>query len=307
MLITVLVPTYRRPQDLLRCLEALSRQTRPVDQLVVTIRNDDTETWKALPTLAPFNLPLQTVEVSASGVIAAMNAGLVAVKGDILAITDDDSAPHPDWLERIEQHFLADAQVGGVGGKDFVYHGDTLEEGAATVVGKLSWFGRAIGNHHIGTGAAREVDILKGVNMSFRWAAIKDLTFDQRMRGTGAQVHYEVAFCLSLRKRGWKLIYDPNIAVNHYPAQRFDEDQRKAFNAIAVANAAHNETISLLENLSPARRIIFLLWSLAIGTRQSFGLVQCLRFFPKEGSLAFRKWLATLQGRWQGFQTWQSS
>uniref|UniRef100_A0A832H467 Glycosyltransferase n=1 Tax=Oscillatoriales cyanobacterium SpSt-402 TaxID=2282168 RepID=A0A832H467_9CYAN len=307
MLITVLVPTYRRPQDLLRCLKALSQQTRPVDQVIVTIRDTDAETWQTLPTFDQFKLPLQTVEVTVSGVVAAMNAGLFAFKGDVLCITDDDSVPHPDWIERIEQHFLADEQVGGVGGKDYVYHGEVLEDGAASVVGKLSWFGRAIGNHHIGIGDAREVDILKGVNMSFRQAAIQQFKFDERMRGTGAQVHYELAFCLNLKKHGWKLIYDPNVAVDHYPAQRFDEDQRRSFNATAVTNAVHNETISLLDNFSLSRCIVFLLWSFMVGTRQSFGLLQCLRFFPKEGFLAVKKWLAALQGRWQGYQTWQSS
>ncbi|PZV18483.1 MAG: glycosyl transferase family A [Leptolyngbya sp.] len=306
MLITVLVPTYRRPHDLLRCLKALAQQTRPIDQLIVAIRDIDTETWEALQTVSHLKLPLQTVEVTVPGLVAAMNAGLSALKGDILTITDDDSVPHPDWIERIEKHFLADDQIGGVGGRDYVYHGEILEDGAATVVGKLSWFGRAIGNHHIGVDEICEVDILKGVNMSFRQAAIKNLKFDERMRGTGAQVHYEFAFSLTVQKQGWKLIYDPKVAVDHYPAQRFDEDQRHTFNTMALTNAVHNETISVLEYLSPIQRIVFLLWSLIIGTQQSFGLLQCLRFFPKEGLLAAKKWVAAMQGRWQGYQTWQS-
>jgi len=307
MYISVLVPTYRRPQDLLRCLKALAQQTRPIDQLIVTIRDSDAETWQALQTLDHLKLPLQTVEVTVPGLVAAMNAGLTALKGDILAVTDDDSVPHPDWIERIEQHFLTNDQIGGVGGRDYVYHGESLEDGAANVVGKLTWFGRAIGNHHIGTGEAREVDILKGVNMSFRQAAIKNLKFDERMRGTGAQVHYEAAFCLTLQKQGWKLIYDPKVAVDHYPAQRFDEDQRRTFKFAAVTNAVHNETVLLLEYLPPAQRVIFLLWSFIIGTRQSFGVIQCLRFFPREGPLATKKWVAAMQGRWQGYKTWHSS
>ncbi|MEY4518753.1 MAG: hypothetical protein RLZZ499_1352, partial [Cyanobacteriota bacterium] len=44
-----------------------------------------------------------------------------------------------------------------------------------------------------------------------------------------------------------------------------------------------------------------------IGTRKSFGLVQWLRFFPKEGELANRKWIVSMQGLWQGWQTWQKS
>lgn len=305
MRVTVLVPTYRRPRDLLRCLEALAQQTRPIDQLIVTIRDIDTETWQALEAIDQLKLPLQTVEVTVPGVVAAMNAGLSVLQGDILTITDDDSVPHTDWIERIEQHFLANAQVGGVGGRDYVYHGEILEDGSAAVVGKLSWFGRTVGNHHIGVGEAREVDFLKGVNMSFRRSAIQDRCFDQRMQGTGAQVHFELGFCLVLKQKGWKLIYDPQIAVDHFPSQRFDEDQRQQFNSTAVANAVHNETLLLLEHLSPIQRLIFLLWSFMVGTRQSFGLLQCLRFLPQEGLLAGKKYLAATLGRWQGCQTWQ--
>ncbi len=322
MKITVVVPTYLRPPDLARCLAALKQQTRPVDELWVIVRDTDRETWQFLETydlgihdLESHDLenhdrallPLRTATVKAVGVIAAMNIGLGSATGDIVAFTDDDAAPHSDWLERMEAYYLADQKVGGVGGRDWVYHGTKLEEGARAVVGKLQWFGRLIGNHHIGVGIGREVDVLKGVNMSFRREAIAGLHFDQRMRGSGAQVHFEVVFSLTLRQQGWKLIYDPQIAVDHYPAQRFDEDQRNSFNAQASINAIHNETVALLGYLSPLRRFIFLVWAIAIGTTEACGLLQWLRFFPKQGDVARQKLWACWQGRWQGWQTWQKS
>ncbi|MDX2257053.1 MAG: glycosyltransferase [Pseudanabaenaceae cyanobacterium bins.39] len=311
MKITVVVPTYQRPQDLARCLRALQQQTRPVDELWITVRDTDQQTWDFLQNLPPDlqdqRLPIQTLCVKEVGVVAAMNLGLKAMTGDIVAFTDDDAAPHPDWLARIEAYYLADPQIGGVGGRDRVYHGDRLLTGEREVVGKLQWWGKLVGNHHIGVGTGREVDVLKGVNMSFRKAAIADLYFDRRMRGTGAQVHFEVIFSLTLRQRGWKLIYDPQILVDHYPAQRFDEDQRNAFNPQASLNAVHNETLALLENLPPLRRTVFWLWAIAVGTSESRGIVQALRYLPKEKSLAFQKLWLSWQGRWQGWQTWQKT
>jgi glycosyltransferase involved in cell wall biosynthesis len=303
--ISTLIPSYRRPQDLARCLEALKQQTRPTDELLVVVRDTDAETWAFLEAFKPALLPLRAVTVDVSGVIAALNAGLNAVQGDIIAITDDDAAPHPDWLARIEAHFLSDTQVGGVGGRDWVYHGTQLEDGASEAVGRVQWFGRVIGNHHLGVGEPREVDVLKGVNMSYRRTAIADIHFDERMRGTGAQPHYEIAFGLALRQSGCKLIYDPMVAVDHYPAQRFDEDQRNKFNDIAFINLVHNETLALLEYLPSTRRTVFLMWAILIGTREAPGLVQLLRFLPKEGALAGQKLLAALRGRWLGWCTWQ--
>ena len=307
MKITVVVPTYLRPLDLARCLAALKQQTRAVDELWVIVRDTDRETWQFLKDFERGSLALHTATVTEIGVIAAMNIGLDSATGDIVAFTDDDAAPHVDWLERIEAYYLADEKIGGVGGRDWVYHGTKLEDGSRPIVGKLQWFGRLIGNHHIGSGGCREVDVLKGVNMSFRREAIANLHFDQRMRGSGAQVHFEVVFSLTLRQKGWKLIYDPQIAVDHFPAQRFDEDQRNSFNAQASVNAIHNETVALLSYLSPLRRFIFVIWAIAIGTTEAFGLVQWLRFLSKDGDVARQKLLASWQGRWQGWQTWQKS
>lgn len=303
--ISVVIPSYRRPKDLVRCLEALKKQTRPADEVLVVVRDTDLETWTFIETFNAEHLPLHTTKVSISGVVAAMNAGLDVACGDLIAFTDDDAAPHSDWLERIDAHFMSDSLIGGVGGRDWVYHGIQLEDGVREVVGQVQWFGRIIGEHHLGVGEPREVDVIKGVNMSFRRSAIKELHFDERMRGTGAQVHFELSFSLSLKRAGWKLIYDPRVAVDHYPAQRFDEDQRNTFNDMALINCVHNETLVLLEHFSPVQRTAFLIWAALIGTRDSLGLLQWLRFLPKEGALAGQKLVASLSGRWQAWQTWQ--
>ncbi len=304
MKLTILIPTYRRPQDLSRCLEGVKKQTRPADEVLVVVRDTDSETWKFLATFDRTPLPLRTVTVIAPGQVAALNAGVDAVSGDIVAITDDDAMPHPDWLARIEAHFLQDDRVGGVGGRDWVYNGTQREDGTKQAVGLVQWAGRLIGNHHLGVGGAREVDILKGANMSYRTQAIDNRRFDTRLRGTGSQIHNDLAFSLALKRAGWKLIYDPLVAVNHYAAQRFDEDQRNKFNSVAFSNIVHNETLALLEHLPPVRRAVFILWAILIGTRDALGLMQWLRLLPSEGTLASQKWLASLQGRWQGFDSW---
>lgn len=293
---------------------ALQAQTLSVTQVIVVVRDNDAATWEFLAQFYSPNLLLDIVTVSVPGVVAALNAGLEVVKGDIISITDDDAAPHPDWLEKINAHFLRQSPLGGVGGRDLIYERGNISHishpaksrDKNLTVGKLQWFGRVIGNHHLGAGAAREVDVLKGVNMSFRTLAIGKLRFDQRMKGTGAQVHFEMAFTLALKRAGWQIIYDPNITVDHYPALRFDEDQRHKFNQMAVINLVHNETLVLLEHLSLVRRIVFLLWAVLVGTRDSFGLLQWCRFFPSFGQLANEKLQASLRGRWEGYQTWKS-
>ena len=310
MKLTVLVPTYRRSADLLRCLQSLEQQTRKADELLVVVRDTDEETWKFLETYRIESLPLRILTVKAPGVIAAMNLGFESAQGDIISVTDDDAAPHADWLERIEAHFLASDRLGGLGGRDNIHINgipqDSTQSDLAPIVGQLQWFGRMVGNHHLGSGAAREVDILKGVNMSFRRTALAGLRCDERLKGTGAQVHFEVALSLGIQQQGWQLLYDPAVAVDHYLSKRFDEDQRNAFNAVACRNIAHNETFILLSHLPPLRRVVYILWALLVGVRGTPGLVQVLRFLPTERETVLRRWLAAVQGRWQGWQTWQA-
>ena len=304
---TIVIPTFRRPNDLSRCLQALEQQTQLPSEVIVVVQDEDADTWAMLATLKSLPLTLKTVTVRIPGVIAAMNAGVASATGDFIAFTDDDAAPHPDWLQRIETHFLADDRIGGVGGRDAIQRSEPCFESERAVVGILQWHGRLIGEHHCGVGTAREVDVLKGVNMSFRRSVFDIFQFDPRFRGKGAQVHFELAFCLALKRQGWKLIYDPAIVVDHYSAQRFDEDRRESFNGIAFANAVHNETLALLEHLSPVQRGVFWLWAVAIGSWQSPGFAQWLRMLAKERHLAGGKWLASMQGRWQGWQTWKQS
>ncbi len=310
MKITVVVPTYLRPKDLARCLKALRNQTRSADEILVVMRDTDAATWAFLEAFSSNFLPLFAVKVKVPGVVAAMNAGLDEASGDIIAFTDDDAAPHTDWLERIEAHFLSDDCIGGVGGRDFVYYGTQeswLIEGERKTVGQLRWYGLVVGNHHLGIGEPREVDVLKGANMSYRRTAIERKQFDRRMRGTGAQVHFELAFALSLKRAGWKIIYDPRVAVAHYAAQRFDEDQRAKFSDIALTNMTHNETLALLEHLTILQRTIFLMVAILVGTQSAPGFLQWMRLLPNEGSIASQKLLASLRGRWQGWKTWRQS
>jgi glycosyltransferase involved in cell wall biosynthesis len=308
MKLTVLIPTYRRSKDLARCLEALKRQTNPADELLVVVRDTDEETHEFLRGFEVGDLRLKVVEVVPPGQVAALNAGLAVAIGEIIAITDDDAAPHPDWLERIESHFLADDRLGGMGGRDWVYHPGCQEPEKApadrfVTVGKLQWFGRAIGNHHLGSGQPQEVDILKGANMSYRKTAIIDLWFNDKLKGTGAQVCNDMGFSLSVKSRGWKLLYDPTIAVDHFPAQRFDEDQRLAFNPIAQQNMAYNETLVVLAHLPVFRKVVYLFWALLVGTRGIPGIVQILRFLPTQKQLSIQRGIASFRGRIVGINT----
>jgi len=295
MTISVLIPTYRRPLDLNRCLTALESQTRPAEQVVIVVRDTDEETRDFLAGFGPRLPGLSVVTVCAPGVLAAMTAGLAQTHGDIIALTDDDTAPYPDWLARIEAHFDADSKVGGVGGRDW----QPNDARSRSVVGKIQWHGRVIGNHHLGVGEAREVDVLKGANCAYRAEPLKKIGFESRLRGEGAQAHWELALGMAMRQAGWKLIYDPAVALDHFIAQRFDHDtnHRGFFQASGLTNSVHNETLIMLTYLPPLRRAAFLAWALPVGTWAEPGLLQVPRLLLRREKNTWNRLHATYAGR----------
>ena len=271
LILTVLIPTFKRHESLGNCLSALTRQQRSPDQVIIVARPYDEQTLQTVEVWREL-LPIDLVKISIPGQVQAMNCGLKAVRGDIVCFTDDDTLPRPDWLQMIDQHFRSNSRLGGLGGRDIVTeHGGTVPP-QDVPVGVVSAFGRIYGNHHLGMGSARIVDLLKGANMSFRMAAIGKNHFDNDLRGSGAQVHQEMGFCLRLQNAGWTLVYDPSVAVEHHPAVRHDSDQRGKPALDAIENAAFNLYISLMRYLHPSwKRVVALSWALFVGTPSAPG------------------------------------
>jgi glycosyltransferase involved in cell wall biosynthesis len=251
--ITVIIPTFKRTADLDRCLAAIDTQIlRPVEVLI-TYRPEDDETCAYL---ARTDRPAQgarLIRCEKPGVVYALSTAIDAVRTEFFAITDDDAIPHPDWLQRIMAHFEADPSVAGVGGKDHVCADGRWLEGAEPVVGRVRWHGWVIGHHHLGVGPARQVETLKGVNMAFRSTSFGDLRLDPRLRGKGAQVGWEMGLTFSLIAQGHKLIYDPQVLVEHFPGVRPAEENRANFSPVSLGDEVFNRTLLVMEFLGTQR------------------------------------------------------
>lgn len=299
--VSVIVPSYRRPDSLQRCLDALVTQTRAPDEIVVGARADDADTLAQVEAARRVGYPVRVATTAAKGVVAAMQAALDTATGDIVALTDDDTRPFPSWIARMLAVFSDDADVGGVGGRDW----QPYERGDAVRVGMVQWFGRVIGNHHLGAGPPRDVDLLKGANCAYRAPLLRAVGFDARLRGDGAQLHWEMGVCLPLRRAGWRLVYDPAIAVDHDVAPRHDADtlHRGIFAAAPLRDAVHNETVELLEGRGPVWWLWYLAWTLVVGTGESPGLLQVVRRALRGDAHLAARWRATLAGRLAGART----
>ena len=297
MRLAVLVPSYRRPQDLERCLSALAAQQRLPDEVLLVARDGDQPTLE-LAIRWGESLPLVRIAVRVPGQVNALNAGLAAVQCDIVAITDDDAAPRPEWLAKIEARFADDAKLGGLGGRDWLHMNGQADRRVLSPVGTILWFGRVVGNHHLGAGQPREVDVLKGANMSYRRSAIAGIRFDPTLRGNGAQVCNDMAFSLAVKAAGWRLVYDPSVEVDHYPASRFDLDQRNTFHPQAVEDEAFNRYWAIKQSVFPWwRRQMALLWQHVVGTEATPGVAHVFRGLLRHDRHAVDRWKRATRGR----------
>ena len=96
---SVVIPTYRRPEALARCLEALVLQEYPRSRYEVIVVDDGSPEPASL-VVEKFadRLELQLLVQPNAGPAAARNAGAGQAGGAILAFTDDDCEPRPGWL-----------------------------------------------------------------------------------------------------------------------------------------------------------------------------------------------------------------
>jgi glycosyltransferase involved in cell wall biosynthesis len=302
MRVSVIVPTYKRPKSLRRCLDALARQDRPADEIIVVARPEDAashEVARIHPT------QVRTVPVERSGVIAAMNAGLDASTGEVVAITDDDAEPHADWVQRISTMYASDSRIAAVGGRDWIYNDGRPKEGSERLVGVIKYFGRVTGNHHLGVGPSRDVDVLKGVNLSVKGDLLRQIRFDERLLGLPTENHWELVLCLTLRRLGLRVVYDPDIAVNHHPQPRVDDARQ--FGSRELRASTHNETVAVLEHLPAWRRGIYLAWTIAIGTRTAPGVARLIGSLRAPGGSRWSLFCGAQSGRILGLRTYRRS
>jgi hypothetical protein len=271
-------------------------QERPVDEVIVGARREDAETQRvALEFQSKLPINLQLVE--GPGMITPVNRALDTATGDIVSLIDDDAVPHPDWARRIIEVFEAEPDLAGLGGKDHICVDGEWWNGQSKVVGIVHWYGLFVGNHHLGTGPRRNVDIIKGANMSFRMSALGTCRMDTRLRGSGAGVNCDLKLSLALRAQKKRLAYDPAIIVDHYPGPRSDDDKRVDFEPSAYERQIFNLTLALLEYLSPPGRILLLLYALGIGIKNGYcGALKTLLYWPRLGYLPWKRGLASARG-----------
>lgn len=113
--ITVCISSIRA-KTLGETIEAIQRQEFAEWELIVIVQGEDPEPRRVVERYAETDARIRCLHLNEFGTSRGRNAGIAAAKYDLIAITDDDCAPAPDWLQVIDGYFSREPDLGLLAG-----------------------------------------------------------------------------------------------------------------------------------------------------------------------------------------------
>lgn len=237
-----------RLKSLRRLLDSLDAQIFK-DFEVVIVEGGDTDSTKAL--IKDYKMSIIFVKQTRNGLVNAVNEGWKNSNGEIIIRTDDDIIANPQWLLQIVNTFRTSKTIGGVTGptiipeeiknsRDLFYFQKKMKtenifwnlvrkiyfnyflESKPLAVGKFLRSGAfSVGSNYASCLKLKEpveVDHHEACNMAVRRDLLKRVEgFDSIFTGVGEYNEADVSF--KIRKRGYKIVFNPKAVIYHLPSK----------------------------------------------------------------------------------------
>jgi glycosyltransferase involved in cell wall biosynthesis len=279
--LSVIVPTYRRPDALARCLDALAAQDVAPARFEVIVVDDDDAGGDVRAALVSDRYPfaLHHVRSGGLGAAGARNCGARAAAAELLLFLDDDVVADP-WLVRrhLEWHAARDGRAALVG----PYRPHPTRENLAAVVARMWWqdmfqlLEEARGTTFVAALTAN-VSLPRAL-----FEAVGGFSED-----FARQRREDWEWGLRLLRAGAAIGYDPHASARHEftlgTAQRLRDARREGFgDTLLVARFPEAlPSLPLLAHRPPAigqplRWLGFRLWRLGSTQRAVVGLLELL-------------------------------
>jgi glycosyltransferase involved in cell wall biosynthesis len=114
--VSVIVPVFHNYRYLWKCFSALDNQSYP-DSLYEVIIVDDNREGERIDTMLTNFSHFHYFISDCRGSYAARNIGISSAQGQVLAFTDSDCIPAPDWIDKGVEALEKVPNCGLVGGK----------------------------------------------------------------------------------------------------------------------------------------------------------------------------------------------
>jgi glycosyltransferase involved in cell wall biosynthesis len=203
--VSVVIPARNDAAMLARSLEALARQTRTPDEIVV-VDNGSSDATAAIAAAAGARVVTEPIP----GIPRASSAGYDAARSDLIARIDADSVPPADWLAKAVATFEGDPSLSVLTGAGEFYGSTPL----------VHWLGRNIyiGGMYWAVSAYLSHPPIFGSNFVMRREVWHEL--GPEVHRTQRNIHDDLD--LSFHIKPWMHVaYDPSFTVG-ISARPFD-------------------------------------------------------------------------------------
>jgi cellulose synthase/poly-beta-1,6-N-acetylglucosamine synthase-like glycosyltransferase len=218
--VTVVVPVRNCEKTIGKTLDALGRIDYPGEKLeVIVVDGISSDRTKEIVQQYPVKMLTQRTE----GLNQARNTGLENSTGEIIAYTDGDCVVSSKWLRKIVANF-DDPEVGAVGGNVEGYRKDNLFAQYAdnSVIRVMPFSSRRVTLDHL-----KPFLYAPGCNMAFRRSALEKAgLFNPNIRNG----FDEFETLERIIKSGFKIVFDPEVLVQHQHRSSLREIMKQAFN-----------------------------------------------------------------------------
>lgn len=215
MKLTAYIPCYNGANFLAATVEAVLRQTRPPDELLII---DDGSTDGSAELAAKFPVRIIRHERN-QGLAAARNTALANCRFEFFAAFDVDAVPEPTWLQFLLENFR-DAELAGAGGRLIEHFRDTPPD-----LWRALQLSQDLGEQPIEM-TWPTPKRLGGFGTVFRTDVVRKLSgYDERYR-----TNYEdVDFSARLLQAGFKMVFDPRAVMRHMRRDTFSSVLRTSW------------------------------------------------------------------------------
>jgi GT2 family glycosyltransferase/2-polyprenyl-3-methyl-5-hydroxy-6-metoxy-1,4-benzoquinol methylase len=234
IIISIVIPVYNKVDYTYNCLKSIAKSsdTRLSYEVIVVDNASSDATPKLLKKTKGV---VAIINKENKGFVEACNIGAGHAKGQYILFLNNDTKVTPQWLDRMLEPFKADEKVGITGAK-LVYPDGSLQEAGNIIWQDASgwYYGRGDNPDLPEYSYIKEVDYCSGACLMISkmlWE--KTGGFDKRY----APAYYEdTDLCFTVRKMGYKVIFQPEAKVIHYEGVSAGTDITKGYKKFQQAN-----------------------------------------------------------------------
>lgn len=235
--VSLIIATRDRCQQLARCLESIHSIAFARSWELIIVDNGSVDRTAAIAEnfISSASAPVRYVFEPKPGLANAHNAGVEIARGEILAFTDDDCYPAPDFLTEVWSAF-EDPSVGYIVGRVLLHdptdHPITIYESTVPI----TFPGRSFIPVWSG---------IQGANMAFRRSVLLDIGGFDPLFGPGALVYGDDIDAVGRAcANGWKGLYRPEVVIRHHHGRK-KTDVPRLLKSYGIGNGAYHMKLLL--------------------------------------------------------------